>query len=282
MDTDKLVETPTQIENVTEPRRSGRVTRTLARYRNLHENVQELFVHGDKDHVDDSTTYEEAISDTNSSKWLESMKSEMDYVSKNQVWDLVDPPEGIVPIGNKWVFKRKIGANGKVETYKARLVANAILKSIRIILVIAAHYDYEDLGEVTYILDIQIYRDRPKRLIGLSQALYLDKVLKRFNMQDSKRRLLSVRHCIHFSKTMSPKTLEERKKMAQVPYALAIGNLMYAMLCTRPDIAYAVSVTSSEGAVWIRKYVTKLDVVPSISSPVELYCDKTGAIPQAK
>ena len=40
----------------------------------------------------------------------------------NEVWTLVDPPEGIVPIG-KWVFKRNIGADGKVDTYKARLVA---------------------------------------------------------------------------------------------------------------------------------------------------------------
>ncbi|PKI45910.1 hypothetical protein CRG98_033709 [Punica granatum] len=71
------------------------------------------------------------------------MKSEIDSMSENPVWDLVNPPEGIVPIGNKWVFKRKIGANGKVETYKARLVAKVMLKSIRIMLAIAAHYDYE-------------------------------------------------------------------------------------------------------------------------------------------
>ncbi|PKI69339.1 hypothetical protein CRG98_010273 [Punica granatum] len=364
------------------------------------------------------------------------MKSEIDSMSKNQVWDLVDPPEGIVPIGNKWVFMRKIGADGKVETYKTRLVAKgyrqrqgvdyeetfspvAMLKSIRIMLAIAAHYDYEvwqmdvkttflngyikedifmdqsrgfeskdkskvwlsnifamkDLGEVTYILGIRIYRDRPKRLIGLSQALYLDKVLKRFNMQDSRRGLLPMRHGIHLSKAMSPKTPVEREKMSHVPYAPAIGSLMYVMLCTRSDIAYAVSMTSryrsNSGpdhwtaiknilkylrrtkeivlvygggelrldeftdsdfqsdvddrksisgyiftcnggavswksskqettadftteaeyiaasdaemeAVWIRKFVTELGVVPSISSPVELYWDNTGAIAQAK
>ncbi len=63
-------------------------------------------------------------------------------------------------------------------------------------------------------------------------------------MLDSKRGLLPVRHGIHLSKAMSPKTPEERANMAKVPYASAIGSLMYAMLCTRPDIAYGVSVTS--------------------------------------
>ena len=45
----------------------------------------------------------------------------------------------------------------------------------------------KDLGEAAYILGIKIYRDRSKRLIGLSQDTYIDQVLKMFNMQDSKK-----------------------------------------------------------------------------------------------
>ena len=63
-------------------------------------------------------------------------------------------------------------------------------------------------------------------------------------MLDSKRGLLPFRHGVHLSNGMSPKTPEEIEQMAKVPYASVIGSLMYAMLCTRPDIAYAVSVTS--------------------------------------
>ena len=53
---------------------------------------------------------------------MEAMKLEIDSMYSKQIWSLVNPPEGIVPIRCKWIYKRKIGLDGKVETYKARLV----------------------------------------------------------------------------------------------------------------------------------------------------------------
>ncbi|KAL0394487.1 UNVERIFIED_CONTAM: hypothetical protein Slati_4414900, partial [Sesamum latifolium] len=47
----------------------------------------------------DPKTYGEAISDIDSDKWLEAMKSEMNSISSNQVWTLVDPPKGVSPVG---------------------------------------------------------------------------------------------------------------------------------------------------------------------------------------
>ena len=52
------------------------------------------------------------------------------------------------------------------------------------------------------------------------------------------------RHGIHLSKKMCPSTPEEIERMSKIPYASVIGSLMYAMLCIRPDIAHAMSVTS--------------------------------------
>jgi hypothetical protein len=43
---------------------------------------------------------------------------------------------------------------------------------------------------------------------------------------------------------MSPKTQEEKEKMSRVPYSSAVGSLMYAMMCTRPDICYVVGLVS--------------------------------------
>ena len=51
------------------------------------------------------------------------MNFKMDSIYSNKVSNLLDVPEGIVPIGYKWIFKKKIRVDRKVETYKARLVA---------------------------------------------------------------------------------------------------------------------------------------------------------------
>ena len=52
----------------------------------------------------------------------------------------------------------------------------------------------KDLGEANYILGIRIYRDRSRRIIGLSQSTYLDKMLKKFNMESSKKGFLPMSH----------------------------------------------------------------------------------------
>ena len=99
----------------------------------------------------------------------------------------------------------------------------------------------KDLGEATYILGIKIYRDRSRRLIGLSQSTYLDKILKKFNMDQSKKGFLPVLQGIKLSKTQWSVTAEDREKMSVVPYASAIGSIMYDMLCTRPDVNLVIS-----------------------------------------
>src|SRR3954467_11207261 len=101
----------------------------------------------------------------------------------------------------------------------------------------------KDLGEVAYILGIKIYRDRPNCLLALSQRTYIEKILKRFSMDNSKRGLLPVIKGVKLSVTQCPTTAKEKKDMSSKPYASAIGSLMYAMLCTRSDLALAISMT---------------------------------------
>ncbi|KAJ9556184.1 hypothetical protein OSB04_010798 [Centaurea solstitialis] len=105
-------------------------------------------------------------------------------------------------------------------------------------------FQMKDLGEAAYILVIKIYRNRSKRLIGLSQSTYIDKILKKFRMDESKKGFIPIQHGIVLSKTQCPVSSQDQEKMKSVPYASAIGTIMYAMLCTRPDVSYSVSVTS--------------------------------------
>jgi hypothetical protein len=102
----------------------------------------------------------------------------------------------------------------------------------------------KDLGEATYILGIKIYTDRSKRLIGLSQDTYIGNVLKRFNMEQSKKGFLPMSYGMRFSEKQCPSIAEERERMSKVPYASAIGSIIYAMICTRSDVSYALSVAS--------------------------------------
>ena len=102
----------------------------------------------------------------------------------------------------------------------------------------------KDLGEASYILGIKIYRDRSKGMLSLSQSRYIDLILKRFNMKASKRGYLPASHGIRIFKKMCLKILEERKRMNEILYALAMGSIMYAILYTRPNVAYALGIAS--------------------------------------
>nr|GEX26339.1 vignain-like [Tanacetum cinerariifolium] len=209
--------------------------------------------------------YKAALLDPESEKWLNAMNVEI-----------------------KWLFKKKTDMDGNVHTYKARLMAKgytqtpeidyeetfspvADIRAIRILIAIAACFAMKDLGEAAYILAIKIYKDRSRRLIGLCQSAYIEKILKRYCMENSKR-----------------------------------GSfIMYAVRYTRPDVAFAqntgyvcvlnggavdwnsakqsIFATSSaeaeyidafdafKEAVWVRKFIFGLSVLPTIEEPIKSF-----------
>ncbi|GJZ55488.1 retrotransposon protein, putative, ty1-copia subclass [Tanacetum coccineum] len=102
----------------------------------------------------------------------------------------------------------------------------------------------KDLGEATFILRIKIYRDRSKRLIGLSQSAYMDKIVKKYRMNNSKRGHIPMQERLNLNKTQGASTPKEVKRMQNVPYASDVGSIMYAVRCIRPDVAFAQNITS--------------------------------------
>ena len=324
---------------------------------------------------DDPINFRQALESSKSQEWIDAMNEEIKSMKDNYVWDLVPLPEGVKPIGFKWIFKTKRDSKGDAERYKVRLVAKGYTQkedidyketlsmvsskdSFRTIIALVVHFNLElhhmdvktaflngdidetiymvrpesfvsrdtkmmvcklkkfiyglkqashqwyykfhqviissgfemnmvddciyhkfsgskyiylvlyvddiflatndigmlhetkrflskkfemkDLGDASFVLGIQIHRDRSRGILGLSQKSYIEKILKRFGMHDCKPGDAPVAKGYKFSLSQCPKNNFEIQEMQQIPYALAIGSLMYAQVCMRPDIAYIV------------------------------------------
>nr|GEZ79842.1 retrotransposon protein, putative, Ty1-copia subclass [Tanacetum cinerariifolium] len=170
----------------------------------------------------------------------------------------------------------------------------------------------EDLGKAAYILRIKIYRDISRRLIGLCQSAYIEKILKQYCMEKSKCGSIPMQEKLKLSKSQGASTPAELKRMQNVPYASAVGSIMYVVRCTRPDVAFAqntgyvfvlnggvvdwksakqsifttssteaeyiAAFDASKEAVWVKKFISGLGEVPTIEEPISMYCDNTRAI----
>ena len=98
-------------------------------------------------------------------------------------------------------------------------------------------YKMKDLGELHWCLGMRVTRDRKKKTIKLDQAKYIGDVLKRFNMTECKPVATPAEPSVKLTKNTGSTN-------SNVPYMSAVGSLMYAMVGTRPDIAFAVGAVS--------------------------------------
>ena len=105
-------------------------------------------------------------------------------------------------------------------------------------------FDMKDLGPAKQILGMEIARDRKAGKLWLSQEKYIERVLERFNMKHAKPVSTPLASHFKLSKRVCPTTEKEKASMSSIPYSSAVGSLMYAMVCTRPDIAHSVGLVS--------------------------------------
>ncbi|GJX96661.1 retrotransposon protein, putative, ty1-copia subclass [Tanacetum coccineum] len=136
-------------------RRSARIPQAPERY-GFYIDAEK---HELRDHSE-PPNHRTALSDPESEKWLEAINAKMQSMKDNQVWNLVDLPPNYKIVGSKWLFKKKTDMDCNIHTYKACLVAKgftqtygvayeetfslvADIKAIRILIAIAAYYDYE-------------------------------------------------------------------------------------------------------------------------------------------
>ena len=103
-------------------------------------------------------------------------------------------------------------------------------------------FDMKDMSETFYVIGIKIHRERSGGILGLSQETYINKVLERFNMKNCSPSVAPILKGDRFDLNHCPKNDFKREHIKKIPYASVVGSLMYAQVCTRPNIAFAVRV----------------------------------------
>jgi hypothetical protein len=109
---------------------------------------------------------------------------------------------------------------------------------------LSSKFDMKDLDAAKFILGMEIKRDSANMKLSLNKRKYVETILHRFNMHGSKPIKVPIHIGVKLSTDQCPKKKVEEEDMSHVPYASAVGSLMYAMVCTRPDIAHEVGVLS--------------------------------------
>ena len=116
------------------------------------------------------------------------------------------------------------------------IVAKGMCEVDRLKALLCKEFDMKDMGTAR--------RDRLSRKLWLSRKNYIRKVLEKFNMQDAKPMSIPLTNHFKLFGSQCSKNEKEIEDMSKVPYASVVGGLMYAMVCTRPDLAHAISTVS--------------------------------------
>ncbi|GJR91218.1 retrovirus-related pol polyprotein from transposon TNT 1-94 [Tanacetum coccineum] len=124
-----IVDAPPHDENpippiIQQPLRRSKRTRRLI----VHDDFITYLNEDDYDlgKVEDPIFYNEATNSNQSTQWLKAMNDELKLMQTNDVWELTELPNGVKPIGCKWVYKIKLDQKGNIERFKTRLVAKGV------------------------------------------------------------------------------------------------------------------------------------------------------------
>jgi len=129
------------------------------------------------------------------------------------------------------------------------------------------HFEMTDLGEVQYMLGWEIARNRENRTLTISQEKYINEIVKRFNMENSKP--TSIPMDTNY-KAQNPTQLDKASEI-KFPYREAIGSLMYAAIGTRPDIMYATSLMSRFQENYQNSHITTIKKILSYLNATKAY-----------
>nr|GEW28005.1 hypothetical protein [Tanacetum cinerariifolium] len=325
-------EIPMQVEGFEPPQEEVIL---ICRSERTHQNPTRLCLNVEADehslwNLNEPTSYKATILNPESNKWLDAMNAEMQSMIDNkgvdyeetfspvvdirairilisiaafydyEIWQMnvktaflngylnediymVQPEVFVDPKNPRKVCKLQISIYGLKQVSRSwnkrfdEEIKN--LQSVKDYL--RKRFAMKDLGEASFILGIKNYRDRSKRLIGLSQSAYMNKILKRYKMDNSKRGHIPMQERLDLNKTQGASTPEEVKRMQNVPYASAVGSIIFKQSTTAISATQAEYIAASEAAVeaiWIRKFISGLGIVPTIDEPIKMFCDNYATL----
>ncbi|TYK25935.1 gag/pol protein [Cucumis melo var. makuwa] len=282
---DVLVTNPKKLE----PPSSGRVVSQPNRYLGLTETQVVI----PDDGVEDPLSYKQAMNDVDKDQWVKAMDfidPLIPYMYFNSVWELVDLPEGVKPIGYKWIYKRKRDSAGK---------------SIRILLSLATFYDYEiwqmdvKTAFLNGNLEESIFMSQPEGFItqvGIvsrtrdwrwTVVKIILKYLKRtrdYMLVYGAKDLILTEYTDSDFQTYK----DSRKYTLGSVITLNEGAVVWRSIkqgCiadSTMEAEYVAACEAAKEAVWLKKFLHDLEVVPNMNLSITLYCDNSGVVANSK
>jgi Reverse transcriptase (RNA-dependent DNA polymerase)/gag-polypeptide of LTR copia-type/GAG-pre-integrase domain len=157
---------------------------------------------------------------------------------------------------------------------------------------IKKHWEITDHGPIGWFLGFEIKRDRKAKTLSINQRAYIESMVEKFRLTNTKRVHTPMDPNVHYSTQQSPSSISQVGRMKGIPYAEAIGSILWPTVVSRPDTAFAVGILSQfmqnpGQAHWeaVKRVVSYLDTTKDMwltfggnkNGLLEGYCDADWA-----
>ncbi|KAH9667839.1 reverse transcriptase Ty1/copia-type domain-containing protein [Citrus sinensis] len=163
---------------------------------------------------------------------------------------------------------------------------------------LSKHFDMKDLGDASFVLGIEIHRDRSRGILGLEQRNYIDKVLKSYRESYVCSSMYASRYCVHSwhvgqifeqSRDGSLESSQTGYETVEDPtsgyiYLLAGGAISWRStkqtLVASSTMAaeFVACYEASNQGIWLRNFVTGLRILEGVERPLKIFCDNKSAV----
>ncbi|KAA0067411.1 Retrovirus-related Pol polyprotein from transposon TNT 1-94 [Cucumis melo var. makuwa] len=181
-------------------------------------------------------------------------------MNDNEVWDLVELPKESKKVGCKWVFKTKRDSNGNIERYKARLVAKA-------------HYDLElhqmdmKTAFLNGNLDEEVFMDQPEGFMVEGKEHIVCK-LKRYQSNPGMDHWKAAKKVLRYLQGTKDYMLTYKRS----------DHLESIIAASTMEAEFVACFEAKVHGLWLRNFISELEIVDSIAKPLRIYCDNSAAV----